>query len=115
MAAGRPAEDAVFVLKAGDVGVAKIQEVGRSPVGVAVLLLDLEPHLRRVIVAAGDVVDREDEAVGGGIPARDRGTQVVREGGDATLAREVVAEEGDLSDLGIPPHGSKRSSPLIIE
>ena len=30
----------------------------------------------------------------------------MRERGDAALARQVVADEGDLSDLGIPRHGS---------
>ena len=50
VAAGRAAEDAELVLEADDVGIGEIEEVGRPQVRVDFLLLDLEPHLRRVVV-----------------------------------------------------------------
>ena len=62
VAAGRTAEDAVFVLEADDVGVGEIEEIGRPQVRVDLLLLDFEPHLRRVVVALRDVVDRNHES-----------------------------------------------------
>ena len=64
VAAGRAAVDAVLVLEADDVGVGEVQEVGRPEVAVQVLLVDLEPDLRRVVVPLGAVVDRHDEALG---------------------------------------------------
>ena len=64
VAAGRAAVDAVLVLEADDVGVREVQEVGRPEVAVQVLLVDLEPDLRRVVVPLGAVVDRHDEALG---------------------------------------------------
>ena len=64
VAAGRAAVDAVLVLEADDVGVREVQEVGRPEVALQVLLVDLEPDLRRVVVPFGAVVDRHDEALG---------------------------------------------------
>ena len=54
VAAGRAAVDPVLVLEADDVGVGEVQEVGRPEVAVEVLLVDLEPDLRRVVVPLGE-------------------------------------------------------------
>ena len=108
VAAGRPAVDAVLVLEADDVGVGEVQEVGRPAVALQVLLVDLEPDLRRVVVPLGAVVDRDDEALGVREPAGHRGVHVVGEGGDPALPGQVVADEGDLADLGRAHDGGLR-------
>ena len=106
MAAGGTAEDAVFVLEADDVGVGEVEVIGRPEIGIELLLLDLEPDLRGIVVALGEIVDRNHEAIGAGKLGGDRGADIVREGGDAALARQIIADEGDLADVGIPRHGS---------
>ena len=101
------AVDPVLVLEADDVGVGEVQEVGRPEVALQVLLVDLEPDLRRVVVPLGAVVDRDDEALGVREVARHRGVHVVGEGGDPALPGQVVADEGDLADA------DQRDSPSI--
>ena len=101
VAARRAAVDAVLVLERDDVGVREVQEVGRPEVAVQILLGDLEPDLRRVVVSFGAIVDRHDGALGLREPAGHRGVHVVGEGGDPALAREIVADEGDLVGVGI--------------
>ena len=104
VAAGRPAEDSVFVLEADDIGVGEIEEIGRAQVRVDLLLFDFEPHLRRVVVSRRDVVDRNDEAVRPGILGRDRGAKVVSERRDAAFPRQIVADECDFLNLTVPFH-----------
>ena len=100
VAAGYPAVDPVLVLEADDVGVREVQEVGRPEVAVQVLLVDLEPDLRRIVVPLGAIVDRHDEALGLREPAGHRGAHVEGERGDPALAGQVVTDEGDLADFG---------------
>ena len=109
MAAGRAAEDAVLVLEADDVGVGEIEEIGRPQVRVELLFLDLEPDFRRVVVTLGNVVDRHDEAIRAGILGGDRRAEVVGEGRDAALSRQVIADERDLLDLAVPFHRGCRN------
>ena len=104
VAAGRAAEDSVFVLEADDIGVGEIEKIGRAQVRVDLLLFDFEPHLRRIVVARRDVVDRNDEAVRPGILGRDRGAKVVGERRDAALPRQIVADECDFLNLTVPFH-----------
>ena len=98
--AGRPAENAELVLQADDVHVADVEEVRGAQIGRQVLLFNLEAHHIRVFVAALDVVDRDGEALALGMRSRDGSQQIGRERGDAALARQVVADEGDLADFG---------------
>ena len=63
MAAGRTAEDSVFVLETDDIGIGEIEEIGRPQVRVDLLFLDLKPHFGRIIVARRVVVDRNDETI----------------------------------------------------
>ncbi len=108
MAAGGTAEDAVLVLEADDVGVAEVEEVGGAEIRIELLLLDLEPDLRRVVVPFREVVDRDHEAVGAGELGGRGGAEVVRESGDPALAREIVADERDLPDFTSLVHGGPR-------
>ena len=96
VAAGRAAVDPVLVLEADDVGCCRSS--GSRPPGGSfqVLLVDLEPDLRRVVVPFGAVVDRHDEALGVRELGGHRGVHVVREGGDPALPGQVVADERDL-------------------
>jgi hypothetical protein len=88
------------VLEADHVGVGEVQKVGRPAVALQVRRVDLEPDLRRVVVPLGAVVDRDDEALGVREPAGHRRIHVAGEGGDPALPGQVVADEGDLADLG---------------
>ena len=111
VAAGRTAEDAVFVLKADDIRVSEIEEIGRTQVGVDLLLLDFEPNFRRVVVTLGNVVDRHDETIRTGILGGNRRAEVVGEGRYAASSRQVIADECDLLDLAVPfHHGSENQS-----
>jgi hypothetical protein len=60
---GGSAENAEFVLQAHDVYVADIEEVGRTDVGRKVLLLNLEAHFFRILIATLEIVDRYGEAL----------------------------------------------------
>jgi hypothetical protein len=100
-----PAVDAELVLQAHHVDAGDVEEVGQPAVAVEVLLGELEPHFGRIVVAALDVVDRRDDAVDVGVRRGDRVTHVARERGDATLARQIIADEGDLANLGTMNHG----------
>ena len=113
VAAGRAAEDAVLVLQADDVGVGEVEEIGRPQVGVDLLLLDLEPDLRRVVVPLRNVVDRHHEAIGPGILGGDRRAQVVGERRDPALPRQVIADECNLLDLAVPLHDGSGNQRLL--
>src|ERR1017187_6812181 len=52
-----------------------------------------------ILVAFLDIINRYREALGLGVPLRHSGKQVGREGSDAALARQVVADERDLFNL----------------
>ncbi len=60
---GRSAEDSELVLKADDVNVADVEEIGGAQIGRLVLLFDFEAHHFRIIIAALDVVDGDREAL----------------------------------------------------
>ena len=100
MAARGSAENAELVLQADDVHVADIEEVGRAQIGRQVLLLDLESNYLRILIAALDVIHRHAETLALRMRGCDGGKQVGREGGNAALARQVVADKGDLADFG---------------
>ena len=86
MTACGPAENAELVLQAHDVYVTDIQEVRCPQIGGKVLLLDLEANYFRVLVAAGNVVDRHGQTLALGIRAGHGGQQVGGKRSDAALA-----------------------------
>ena len=103
MAAGAPAEDAVLVLQAHEIDVVDVQEVGGAAIGVDVLLRQFEADAGRIVVARLGVVDGQGDARRLDALDGDGLAQVGREGGDAALARQVIADEGDaFDDSGIP-------------
>ena len=97
--AGGPAENAEFVLQTDDVHVADVEEVRGAQIGRQVLLLNLEVNYFRILVAAFDVVHGHRETLALGMRGLDRREQVGCEGGDAALARQVVADESDLANF----------------
>ena len=94
----------ILVLQADDVGVGEVEEIGRAQVRVELLLLDLEPDLGRVFVTLGESLTGTTKQSGPGILGGDRRAQVVGEGRDAALPRQVIADERDLLDLAVPFH-----------
>jgi hypothetical protein len=99
VAAGRSAKNPKLVLQANNPHVANVNEVGGPLVGRQVRLLDLEANYVRVLVAALDVIDRYGEALALGVLRCHGRKQIGCERGDPALARHVVAEERDPSNL----------------
>jgi hypothetical protein len=95
----RPAENAELVLQADDVHVADVEEIRSAQIGRQVLLLDFETNHLRVLVAILNVIHRDGEALALGMRACDSGKQIGREGGNAALARQVVADKSNLADF----------------
>ncbi len=110
MAARRAPEDAVLVLETDDVGIGEIQEVGRAEIGVNLLLLDLEPRLRRIVVSLREIVDRDHEAIGPRVLRGDRRAEVIGEGRDTAFPRQVVTDESDLLNLTVSFHRLAREA-----
>ncbi|OGL39339.1 MAG: hypothetical protein A2043_01480 [Candidatus Schekmanbacteria bacterium GWA2_38_9] len=93
MAACQPAEDAIFVLQAHEVNVVDIQKVGGAVIRVNIFLSQLKPNAGRIGVTSLDIIDRQGNAGCLTILGGDGLTQVGSKCGDATLARQVVADE----------------------
>ena len=96
---GGPAVNPKLVLDADDIHIADVEEVRRALVGREILLFYFETHDAGILVPLLDIIDRHSKALALGVLRRHRGEQVGREGGDSTLAREVVAEKGDLANF----------------
>ena len=99
MASGSAAVDAELVLQAEHVETVEAKKVGRFAIVAQTLLLDLEPHLRRIVVAFRHVIHGQHAAPRIWVLGGDGLAQVVGEGGDAALARRVVGDECDLRRL----------------
>ncbi len=98
MTARTPTEDAIFVLQAYEVDVIDIQKVGGAAIRVDVLLCQFKSNAGRIGVAGLDVVDGQGNARCVTVFGRDGFAQVGGERGDATLARQVVADEPNAVD-----------------
>ena len=96
VAAGRPPEDAEFMLQAEHVHVGEVEEVGRAHVGGDIGLRDFEADLGRVGIVSGAVGHGDDRAAPIRIGRNDGIAQVAGEGGDAALPRGIVAEKSDF-------------------
>jgi hypothetical protein len=94
----RPAENTELMLQADNVYVADVEEVRGTQIGRQVLLLNLEANDLRGFVAISNVIHRHRETLALGMGSCDGREQVRRERGNATLARQVIANEGDFSN-----------------
>ena len=99
MTARRPAENAKLMLHANHVHVRDVQKIRRTQVGRQVLLRNLKTHLRRVIVAARKVIDRDDEALHRRKFRCHRAAQVGRERGNAAFPGQIIAEKRNFADV----------------
>jgi hypothetical protein len=105
MAAGGPAEYAVFMLQTGNVDAADVQKIRGKTIGREVILLDLEADPFRVLIALLRIGNRHCKAIHIGIGIGDRFREVGRECRDATLARQITADERHAvygRDIGTP-------------
>src|SRR4030042_7170677 len=98
MTAPDPAENAVFVLDAGEVDLAHVQEVGELPVLLNVVLGDFEPNLVWVGVPFGRVVHRRRHAVDVRHLPGNRLTQVGRERRNAAPPWDIIPDESNLPE-----------------
>src|ERR1035438_464955 len=96
---GGAAENAELVLQADDVHVVDVEEVRGTQIGRQVLLLNLEANHFRVPVATRNVVDRHGHALTLRMRSRDGRKQVRREGGNAALSGQVIADKSNLVDF----------------
>lgn len=94
-----PSKDAILVLQRDDVDIVDIQKIGGASIRLDILFRQLESNARRVLVTGFDIVDRQRNARRPRIFRRHCLTQVCREGGNAALARQVVANKRDAVDL----------------
>src|SRR6185295_15520035 len=79
--------------------VAEVQKFRRAFIGIHVLFGDFETDFRRIIVGFGGVVDRNDVAFDPWKLAGNGPAEIVREGANATLARQVSADKRNLAKL----------------
>jgi hypothetical protein len=98
VAAGQPAENSELVLDRNYVYIAGVQEVGSAAVRTQVLLLNLEANDVRIPIAPIDVIDRYREAPALGMPRCHSPKKVGSKCGNATPARQVIAEKRDGSN-----------------
>ncbi len=102
--AGRTAVNPVLMLDADDIRVGEVEIIGCPQVAVQVLLVDLEPDLRRIVVSLRAIVDRNHEALGVWELARHRRMHVVCKRRDAALSGKIIPHERNLLDFGVS-HG----------
>src|SRR5579871_3422231 len=88
---GGPAENTELMLQADDVYVADVEEICGTQIGRQILLLNLEVHYFRILVAAFEVVRRHTETLALGVSCGDSREQVRRKRRNTALARQVVA------------------------
>lgn len=91
-------EDTVFELEAGKVHVVDVQEVRSPAVGIDIFLRQLEPNTLGVIITRLNVVHGEGNERPVAVFRGHGLTEIRREGGDAALARKVVADERNAID-----------------
>lgn len=91
MAARWPTEDTILVLQAHQINTVDIEEVGGAAIRVDIFLRQFKANAGRIGVTGLDIVDGQGDAARVTILGGDSLTQVGGEGGDATLARQVVA------------------------
>ena len=96
MAARRPAENPELMLHANHVHVRDVQEIRRAQIRRQILLRDLEPHFRRIIITFREIIDRHDEALQLRKFLRHGAAQIGRERGDAAFSRQIIAKKRDF-------------------
>ncbi len=95
MTAGRAAKNSVFVLQAYQIEVREIQELGSLLIGGQIILRQRESYPRWVGIPRFRVVDRHGEQPCRTTFGGNRFAQVGSKSGDPTLARKIVANDGD--------------------
>jgi hypothetical protein len=106
MAAGKSAENAKFVLQANHIHIGDVQKIRRPQVRRQVLLGNLETHFRRIIVSIREVIDRHNETLHRREFRRHGAAQIRCERGDATFARQIIAEKSNFTNAGDGLHES---------
>jgi hypothetical protein len=99
MTSRRPAENAELMLHANDIHARDVQKVCRAQVGGYVLLGNLKAHFCGVVVAARDVVDRDDQALHLREFLRDGAAQIRGERRNAAFPRQIVAQKCNFADF----------------
>ena len=97
--ADRAAEYAELMLQAHDIHIADVEKIRSPQVRRQILFFDFEANYFRIVVPVLYVVDRNAEALALRIRALYGRQQIGGEGGDAALARQMVAYERNLADL----------------
>ena len=97
--AARPAAiDAILVLQTHQVHVVDVQKISGPPIRIDVFFAQLKTNARRIVVAGGDVIDRQGDAGRAGEFRGDGLAQVGGKGGDPALAGQIVADKADSAD-----------------
>ena len=91
--AGLPAEDSILVLQANDVKALVVQKLGGLNVFADDVVVDLQAHRRRIVVAAARVRHGDDAGFQLRAIERNRPMKIMGEGRDAAAARQMIADE----------------------
>ena len=78
------AEYAIFMLNTDHIYIVEVKQIGRLAVISKVVLIDFEPHLRRIVIAVRLIIHRNCPAVYIGYIQRDGFEKVCSEGGNTT-------------------------------
>ena len=96
---GLAAENPILMLKANDVEPRCVQEIGGLRITVDRLVVDLEPHGRRIVIGAARIVHGNDTGLQIRPGCRNRPMQIMGEGGDAAAARKMIADEAQRAGV----------------
>lgn len=105
MTASRSAVDAKLVLNRDYLDVVDVKVVCRAAIGIEFFFVDLKTYSIRIIVTFGAIINCSDDAPtirkfsGNGL------AEVSGESRDATLTRNMIADEGYVFDGGGSFHG----------
>src|SRR5664279_1632393 len=95
MSASASAKDAIFMLQADQIDIAKIQEVGGMPVGIEVILRQCESDSGGVGITLLGVVNRQCQELSRAKFRMKGITQVCCERGDSTTSGKIIPHDCD--------------------
>jgi hypothetical protein len=112
---GLAAENPILMLKANNVKRRCVQECGSLRIAVDGLVLDLEPHGRRIVIGTAGIVHGNDAGLQVRPGCRNRPMQVVGEGGDTAAAGKMIADERNALKWlhGVAPAGPCSGSAFV--
>src|SRR4051794_40575876 len=95
MAASWPSEDSILVLQADHIDIIEVKEFSGGLIRTQVILCQRPPNPRRIVISRFRIVHWQRQQSRTPVLGGDSPTQVGCEGGNSTLTRKIVANDGD--------------------